>query len=82
LWEIDIEAVFFESIDFAYRRNLPKRCKQIKETAKSIIQKIRAERDIETEEEKYMMCYMTLKLMKEKETEVWSEFITNLCMKQ
>jgi hypothetical protein len=82
LWEIDIEAVFFESIDFAYRRNLPKRCKQIKETAKSIIQKIKAERYIETEEEKYMMCYMTLKLMKEKETEVWGEFITNLCMKQ
>jgi hypothetical protein len=48
LWEIDIEAVFFEAIDFAYRRNLPKRCKQIKETAKSLIQKIKAERDIET----------------------------------
>ena len=28
------------------------------------------------------MCYMALKLMKEKETEVWSEFITNLYMKQ
>ncbi len=29
-----------------------------------------------------MMCYMTLKLMKEKENEIWSEFITNLYMKQ
>lgn len=29
-----------------------------------------------------MMCYMTLKLIDEKEKEIWEEFLTNLTMKK
>ena len=29
-----------------------------------------------------MMCYMTLKLIDEKEKEIWEEFLTNLAMKK
>ena len=81
-WYIDIETVFYEALEFAYRRNLPKRCKQIKDSTSSIIKKIKAQRDVQSEEDKYMMCYTALKLIGEKEKEIWSEFMTNLLMKQ
>lgn len=29
-----------------------------------------------------MVCYMTLKLIDEKEKEIWQEFLTNLTMKK
>ena len=29
----DIQGILFEAIDYAYRRNLPKRCKQVKAKA-------------------------------------------------
>ncbi len=37
---------------------------------------------LKTEEDKYIMCYMILRLIGQKEKEIWSEFVTNLCMKQ
>lgn len=81
-YEIDIEEAFFESIDYAYRRNLPKRCRQVKQRARLIISRFKSNHFVLSENQVYMVCYMTLKLIDEKEKEIWSEFLNNLTMKK
>ncbi len=37
---------------------------------------------IKSEQDKYFMCYLALKLIAEKEGEIWDEFVNNLKMKK
>lgn len=45
------------------------------------MEKFKRESSVCSDNEKYMMCYMTLKLLGEKENEIWREFVKNLLMK-
>ena len=81
-YEIDVETAFFEAIDFAFRRNLPKKCKQIKQKVSQLFQKLRSADLIHNEEDKYFICYLALELVEEKSHMIWDEFILNLRRKQ
>ena len=57
----------FEAIDYAYRRNLEKRCNQTKKKVAKFINEAKKNQSIVSEEDHFFMCYAALKLVGEKE---------------
>ena len=63
----DTEETLFEAIDYAYRRNLEKRCNQTKKKVAKFFEVVKQNDTVISEEEKFFMCYTALKLVGEKE---------------
>jgi transcription initiation factor IIE alpha subunit len=57
----------FEAIDYAYRRNLEKRCNQTKKKVSKFMNGVKKNQSTVSEENNFFMCYAALKLVGEKE---------------